>query len=122
MSAAEAVAFKFTSGDETSSNDNVCSTYRFSDWAISNPAGRRFRRKTRRRPGDLMTIHIMPNDERSKLQMGEDKDQTNDGRNETRRRLDGRRDKVGKLEEDVARRRQDNKETKTRREEMNKMS
>ena len=51
-----------------------------------------------------MTIHIMPNDERGKLQMGEDKDQTNDGRNETGRRLDGRRDKVGKLEEDVARR------------------
>jgi len=51
-----------------------------------------------------MTIHIMPNDERSKLQMGEDKDQTNDGRNETGRRLDVRRDKVGKLEEDVARR------------------
>ena len=60
--------------------------------------------ETGRRPGDLMTIHIMPNDERSKLQMGEDKDQTNDGRNETGRRLDVRRDKVGKLEEDVARR------------------
>ena len=53
---------------------------------------------------DLMAIHIMPNDERNKLQMGEDKDQTNDGRNETGRRLDVRRDKVGKLEEDVARR------------------
>ena len=78
-SAGRAEPFKFTSGDETSSNDNVCSTYRFSDWAISKLAGRRFRRKTRRRPGDLMTIHIMPNDERSKLQMGEDKDQTTMG-------------------------------------------
>ena len=36
-SAAVASACKFTSGDETSSNDNVCSTYRFSDWAINPP-------------------------------------------------------------------------------------
>ena len=93
-SAGRAERLKFTSGDETSSNDNVCSTYRFSDWAINPPGVAAF----------SMTIHIMPNDERSKLQMGEDKDQTNDGRNETGRRLDGRRDKVGKLEEDVARR------------------
>ena len=46
-SAGRAEPFKLTSGDETSSNDNVCSTYRFSDWAINPLAGRRFRNWTK---------------------------------------------------------------------------